>query len=146
VRDLLNFEPQGRGTVIAQALDYLGRVSHRRSIVFLISDFIDSGYEKPLSIVARRHDLVSLTIADPREREIPNVGLISFEDAETGEIVLFDSSSAAARAEYAALGKSRIAQRRELFRQNGVDEIQVAAGEDYVRDLMLFFRRRERRR
>lgn len=145
VRELLDFAPRGRGTDIAQALDYLGRITHRRAIVFLVSDFFASAYEKPLRILARRHDLIAVSIADPRELEMPDVGLIELEDAETGELTLFDSSSPEVRRNYAAAARRRGEARRELFRSVGADQIDVRVGEDYVKDLSVFFRRRERR-
>jgi uncharacterized protein (DUF58 family) len=145
VRDLLNFEPQGRGTNLGAALEYVGRVTRRRSIVFLISDFLAHGYLKPLRLVAGRHDLVAIALGDPREQEFPDVGLVELEDPETGERVLVDSSSAAVRSRFQALARVRDKERQELFRSTGVDEIRVLAGEDYVRDLMAFFRKRGRR-
>ena len=145
VGELLRAQPAGKGTDVGLALDYLGRVSHRRSIVFLISDFLDEGFDKPLRVVARRHDLVALSVTDPRERELPPVGLIELEDAETGRRMTFDSSSARSRAQYAELADRRRLSRRELFRSTGVDEIEVSPNDDYVRDLMLFFKRREGR-
>ena len=145
VRDLLNFEPQGRGTDLGAALEYVGRVTRRRSIVFLISDFLAHGYLKPLRLVSGRHDLVAIALVDPREEELPDVGLVELEDPETGERVLVDSSSAAVRSRFQALARVRDKERQELFRSTGVDEIRVLAGEDYVRDLMSFFRKRGRR-
>ncbi len=145
VRDLLKFEPTRQGTDIAQALDYLGRVTKRKAIVFLVSDFLDEGYDKPLRIVGRRHDLVALSVADPREQQLPNVGLIELEDAETGELITVDTGSPEVQKRYQVEAGRRTEARRELFRCNGVDEVQVVAGEDYVRDLMVFFRNRERR-
>ncbi|MCB9385157.1 MAG: DUF58 domain-containing protein [Bryobacterales bacterium] len=145
VRDLLKLEPEGRGTDLAAALEFIGRISRRRSIVFLISDFLAHEYLKPLRLVAGRHDLVAISVLDPRERDLPDVGLVELEDPETGERVLLDTSSDAVRSRFQALGRVRDKQRQELFRTTGVDEIQVQAGEDYVRDLMSFFRKRERR-
>lgn len=145
VRELLQFSPEGKGTNLAKALEYVGRVNRRRAIVFLVSDFIDEGYEKPLRLVARRNDLIAVSVRDPREIELPNVGLIALEDAETGETVVFDTNSPAARRAYSSIADQAREQRRELFRKVGVDEVQVNVGEDYVRDLMLFFRRREQR-
>jgi uncharacterized protein (DUF58 family) len=145
VRELLQLKPQGKGTDLATALEYVGRVNRRRAIVFLVSDFLADDYEKPLRLVARRNDLIAVSVSDPRERELPNVGLIALEDAETGETVVLDTGSAAARRAYAALAARRRDERLDLFRKVGVDEVRVQVGEDYVRDLMLFFRRRERR-
>lgn len=145
VGELLRLEPEGSGTDIASALDYLGRVAHRRAIVFLVSDFLAGNYEKPLRVVARRHDLVALSLIDQRERAMPRVGLIELQDAETGEVFVFDTDSAEGRERYEAIVRDRIEARRKLFRATGVDEIEVVPGEDYVRDLMTFFKRRERR-
>ena len=145
VRELLSFTPQGRGTDLSKALEYVGRVVRRRSIVFVVSDFMAPDYSKPLRLVARRHDLVAVSVSDPREKVLPNVGLIALEDAETGATVIFDSNSEAARRAYAGLARRRDEERLALFRKVGVDEVKVQVGEDYVRDLMLFFRRREQR-
>src|SRR5262245_26108117 len=101
IRDVLFFQPEHRGTSLREALDYLNRVQHRRAIVFLLSDFLDTGYERLLKRTGRRHDLVAVRITDPREEDLPPVGLLSVEDAETGRAVLADTSRRAARAAYA---------------------------------------------
>ncbi len=145
VRELLQLKPEGKGTDLAKALEYVGRVSRRRAIVFLVSDFLADNYEKPLRLVARRNDLIAVSVSDPRERELPNVGLIALEDTETGQTVVLDTGSSSARRAYSAIAARRRDERLELFRKVGVDEVRVQVGEDYVRDLMLFFRRRERR-
>ena len=146
IRDLLNFTARSKGTNIAQALEYLGRVAHKKGVVFLVSDFIAPDYKKPLRIVGRRHDLIAVSVADPREAVLPDVGLIELEDAETGSRVLVDTSSKRVRNHYAELAARRRIELRELFRSLSVDQVEVETGEDYVRDLMLLFRRRERRR
>jgi uncharacterized protein (DUF58 family) len=145
VRDLLKLEPQGRGTNLAAALEFVGRIARRRAIVFLISDFLAHEYLKPLRLVAARHDLVAIALADPREQELPDVGLVELEDPETGERVTLDTSSDGVRRRFKALARVREKERQELFRANNVDEVRVVAGQDYVRDLMAFFRKRERR-
>ena len=145
IRDLLNFKPRQTRTDIAQALDYLGRITHRKAVVFLVSDFLAEGYERPLGIVARRHDLIAISITDPRERELPKVGLIELEDAETGEIVVVDSGSSLVRRQYEAIARERAERLGESFRPSGVDHIPVLTGRDYVRDLVRFFQARERR-
>jgi uncharacterized protein (DUF58 family) len=142
VRDLLQFEPKGKGTNLAAALEFAGRVVRRRSIVFLISDFLAHGYLKPLRLVAARHDLVAVALTDPREHELPDVGLVELEDPETGERLTVDTSSDAVRSRFRALGRVRDKERQELFRSTGVDEVAVVAGQDYVRDLMTFFLKR----
>ena len=145
IRDLLNFQPRQARTDIAGALDFLGRVTHRRAVVFLVSDFLAEGYEQRLRIVARRHDLIAISIADPREQKLPNVGLIDLEDAETGEIVTIDAGSAAVRKQYEAQARVHEAQLRDTLRSMAIDRIPVVTGRDYVRDLVGFFRLRERR-
>ncbi len=146
IRDVLGFQPRGKGTDIVCALDFLGRVIHRRAVVFLLSDFLADGFEKRLRVAARRHDLIAVPVTDPRELELPDAGLIELEDAETGELALVDTSDAGFRKRYAALAREREAKLRELFHSAGIDSIPVRNGKDPVRDLVVFFRRRERRR
>ena len=145
VRGILDFKPRQTNTNIAAGLDYLGRVSNKRSVVFLVSDFLGEGYEKPMRIVGKRHDLIAVSITDPREIRMPNVGLLELEDAETGECVVVDTGSAGVRRRYEELGSVRGARLRDLFRSMGVDQIDVLTDEDYVRKLVRFFRARERR-
>lgn len=151
IRELLRFEPEGRGTDLAVALEYLGRVTHKRGVVFLVSDFLSPGVlaeqsGKQLRVLARRHDLIAVTVGDRRERDLPDIGLIELEDAETGECVLIDTSSARVRRDYAADARRRGAERQSFFRSTGIDEVEVMTGQDYVRDLRKLFRRREGRR
>ena len=145
IRDLLNAQPRRSRTDITQALDFLGRVTHRRAVVFLVSDFQAAGYEKRLRIAARRHDLIAVSLSDPREAALPAAGLIELEDAETGESVVVDSSNAAVRRSYEALTRERCDTLAASLRSMGVDQIPVVTGEDYVLDLLKFFRVRERR-
>ena len=145
IRDLLDFKPRQTRTDIGQALDYLGRVSHRRAVVFLVSDFQAEGYEKRLRVVARRHDLIAVSITDPREARLPNVGLVELEDAETGERVLIDTGSERVRRQYEKAGRGRADGLAEMFRSGGIDHIRLESGRDYVRDLVGFFRMRDRR-
>jgi hypothetical protein len=146
IREVLGFRPRGKGTDVAGALDFLGRVTHRHAVVFLVSDFFAAGFERRLRIIARRHDTIALAIADPRERTLPPVGLVELEDAETGETVTLDTSSRAVRSRWEALAREREASLVRLLRSANVDHLPVASGEDYVRDLVRFFRARERRR
>jgi len=146
IRELLYFKPQQVQTDIADGLDYLGRVTSKRSVIFLISDFQGEGFEKPMRVLGRKHDLVAVTITDPREIRLPNVGLLELEDAETGEIILVDSSSARIRKRYEQMGFERTQQLKELFTSMGIDQITISTGKDYVRDLVRFFLARERRR
>jgi len=145
IRELLAFEPRQAQTDIAAALDYLGRVTKKRAVVFLISDFLGAGYERPLRVLARRHDVVAVSVTDPRELAMPDVGLLELEDAETGERITIDTSSAAFRSRYAALGSERTTRLEDVFASMGVDHIGIVTDHDYVRDLVRFFRLRERR-
>jgi len=145
IRDVLDFQPRQTRTDITGALDFLGQITHRRAVVFLISDFLASGYEKRLRVAARRHDLIAISVTDPRERKLPDVGLIDVEDAETGEIVTIDAGSKRARTQFEALGRERDAKLRQSLHSMAIDHISVVTGRDYVRDLVGFFRMREGR-
>jgi uncharacterized protein (DUF58 family) len=146
IRDLLNFKPRQARTDIVGALDYLGRVTHKRCVVFLISDFQGERFEKPMRVLGKRHDLIAISITDPRERAMPDVGLIELEDAETGQRVLIDTGNAAARRQYEQLGQARASRLRDAFRSMDIDHTEVVTGRDYVKDLIRFFRSREHRR
>jgi uncharacterized protein (DUF58 family) len=145
IRDILFFQPQHRGTSLREALDYLNRVLHRRTIVFLLSDFLDRDFERSLKRTGRRHDLIAVRITDPREEELPPVGLIELEDAETGERVLLDTGSRAVRAAYAAAAERRRDALRQLTRSAGIDLVEVATDGTHLDALIRFFKLRERR-
>jgi len=153
VRDLLAFEPVGRGTDITLALERLNRTLKRRAIIFLISDFLlpydDAkamrACERVLLITNRRHDLVSVSITDPREATWPSVGLVALEDAESGQRIWVDSASADWREAFAQQAGARRAARDEAFTYAKVDHIDVTLGEDYVEPLLAFFKARARR-
>jgi len=145
IRELLYFKPRQVKTDIVAALDYLGRVTHKRCVTFLISDFESEGFDRPLRVLGKRHDLVAVSIADPREMQMVDVGLIELEDAETGERVLIDTGSEAVRKEYAQLGRVRSESLHNLFRSVNIDHVEIMTGRDYVKDLVKFFRGRERR-
>jgi len=145
IRDLLNFKPKQAQTNIAEALDYLGRVTNRRCVVFLVSDFQSEGFEKPLRILGKRHDLIALSIIDPREIVMPDAGLVELEDAETGERVVIDTGSASVRKEFEKLGRERSSRLRDIFRSMDIDHTEMVTGRDYVKELVGFFRSRERR-
>ena len=146
IRELLFFEPgkirKKTGTDIALALDYLGRVLHKRGVVFLVSDFLDQNFEKPLRVLARRHDLIAVTVSDPRELALPDVGLLEIQDAETGEIVVIDTGSKTVRSRYKRLAEEKNRALSDLFQSTGIDQIQLLTDRDYVLDLVKFFRKR----
>ena len=146
IRELLFFKPLQAKTDIAGALDYLGRVTKKKAVVFLISDFLGTGFDRPMRVLAKRHDLIAVTVSDPLEARLPSVGLIEIEDAETGRMVLVDTSSAAVRSEYERLGRDRAADLDTLFASMDVDHIPINTQEDYVRKLLRFFLAREHRR
>jgi uncharacterized protein (DUF58 family) len=143
VRDLLYHEPRGAGTSLTVALEHLNRVLHRRAVVFLLSDFLDAGFERVLRATARRHDLVAIWIADRRESDLPKRGLIRVEDPETGEELLVEMSPRRAEA-FRALAAQRRRDVERMLRGNGVDIVPIATDGSYVDPLVAFFRRRER--
>jgi uncharacterized protein (DUF58 family) len=145
IRDVLFFEPTGRGTNPAAALDYLNRVVTRRAVVFLLSDFQTPVIARELSVTARRHDLIAVPIVDPAEEALPNVGRVWLEDAESGELLEINTADKSVRAAYEnAVEKHRSEWRRE-FRRRRIDAISLRTNEDYVPALRNFFRARERR-
>ncbi|HET6415681.1 MAG TPA: DUF58 domain-containing protein [Polyangiales bacterium] len=145
VTEILNADPQGEGTDLRVALDLLGSIGKRRTVAFMISDFIAEHYEKPLRVVSKKHDLIPIQIVDPRENELPDVGLALVEDLETGELVEVDTSNLAVRAEYAREAKRQRASREHLFRRLQLDHVTVSTEQDFVRPLTELFRLRQRR-
>lgn len=145
IRDALYFDPEGKGTDIAGALEYLSKVTTRSTVTFVISDFHAEDYSRPLSIANRRHDIVALSITDPREIDLPDAGIISLEDAETGKGFLIDTSSPLVRKEYHMNAMRMMDEREELFRSTKVDHIDIRTDVPYTRELYRFFRMRERR-
>ena len=144
IRELLEFKPTGRGTNITEALRYLNNVIKKRSIAFLISDLMDSGYDDALKIANRRHDIVALRTTDPRESELPNVGLVQFADPETGEVRWVNTGSAAIRKAYRIEALKLQARTREALKKAGVDHTVIGTKEGYVKPLMNLFRQRDR--
>ncbi len=145
IREMLSVEPAGRGTDIGKALEYLHAVIRRRSVAFLLSDFLAEGYEQALRIADQRHDIIPVRISDRREEELPAVGLVNLQDLETGRQVLVDTSSAAFRRHYRERLDAIAEDRRQLFRSIGVDTIEMRTDASYIGPLMRFFRRREER-
>ena len=145
IREVLTFEPVGRRTDLKLALESLSRGIRRRSVAFVVSDFLDSGFEQALRIANRKHDLIAISLSDPREMELPPVGILELEDAETGRTLLVDTWDRGVRARYAAEARERIEARRRLFRQNKVDSVELTTGLPYDVPLVRFFRDRARR-
>jgi len=142
---MLYFEPKGRGTDLAAALQYLNRVLVRRSVVFLISDFLAPDFSRPLTPAARRHDVVAMPVIDPGEEHLPDVGLVALEDAETGELVELDTGSRSVRARYAEAARTRRKALDKLFAARRIDAVPLATNADAILALRAFFERRERR-
>jgi uncharacterized protein (DUF58 family) len=145
IREMLYFEPEGRGTDLAGALDYLNLVVSRRSVVFMISDFLAPDFTKALTVSSKRHDLVAMPVIDKGESELPNVGIITLEDAETGEQIDVNTSSKAVRRALREINDDRLADLEYLLRSRRVDIVRLTTTEDYLIPLRNFFEQRERR-
>ncbi len=145
IRELMCAEPAGKGTNIAVALEYMNKISSRRTISFLVSDFLANDYAHALRIANKRHDVIAITVTDPREQELPNVGFIELRDAESGEILLVDTTNPLARKEFGAINARQKQERSRLFRSMGVDEIIISTNRHYVEPIVRFFRLREKR-
>jgi len=145
IRDILYCEPKRVTTDLGEALSFLERIQKRKSVVFLISDFRDNNYEKPLKRINPRHDLVAISVADRRETEFPDVGLIELEDTETGEIILFDSSSTKTRRHFQEKNLDEINKRKKIFLKNKIDNIEIYADQPYTQSLIHFFQYRHRK-
>ena len=145
IRDILYCEPKRVATDLGEALSFLERIQKRKSVVFLISDFRDNNYEKPLKRINSRHDLVAISVADRRETEFPDVGLIELEDTETGEIILFDSSSTKTRRHFQKKNLDEINKRKKIFLKNKIDNIEIYTDQPYTQSLIHFFQYRHRK-
>lgn len=145
IREILYFKPVGRSTDIAGALEYFSRVVKRRSVVFLISDFLGSGYAKDLQVANRKHDVIALQVTDEREAKLANFGIIEFEDAETGEIIAIDTSDFAFRRQFSQRAEEIETGLSQALSRLGVDFVKLTTGQDYIHPLASFFRMRERR-
>ena len=145
IREILYFEPRGRGTNLANPLDFLNRVTTRRAVVFVVSDFQASDYDRELSICSRRHDLIALPVEDPGERALPNVGIVQLEDPETGKTFEVNFSDRRVRAEFQRVSERHRQDREALFRRKKIDSVSLRTDQDYFPMLRSFFLRREQR-
>lgn len=153
IRDILYFEPKNKQTNHRIALDYLNKVQRRKAVVFLISDFLQPGQSdsqtdeliKKLSLTNQRHDLVSIALSDPREQTLPSVGLLTLEDAETGEIIELDTGSASVRKQFTQLAKAQRQQFEDSMRKKGLDWISASTDTPYMPELRKLFARRASR-
>jgi len=145
IRELLYFKMPQRKTNIPHALDYVAKVLHKKATIFLVSDFIETDFKKPISLLNKRHDVVAVSVRDKAERALPGVGLIEFTDAESGEIILVDTSSKKFRRQYEDRSSSRFNELKDMLRSVNVDCISVNTDKPYIQDLISFFRIRHRR-
>jgi uncharacterized protein (DUF58 family) len=145
IREILSLQPAGRGTDIPAALEHLGRVTKRRCVVFVVSDFLDPNCRQTLKVAARRHDVIAVVLNDPREVTLPPVGLIELEEAETGSRYVVDTNDSRVRAAFAKTAAAARAERDRMLRSADVDAIVVDTEKPYAEALLRFFRMRERR-
>ena len=145
IREILYYQPKKKKTRLSAGLEYLNRILTRTAVIFLISDFMDQGYEKPLKILSRRHDVIAIHLRDRREQELPPVGLVEFQDQETGERVLLDASQPRLRKEFGKAAAKREEELDRLFKSLRIDKVDIAAEASYIEPLMRFFKIRERR-
>jgi uncharacterized protein (DUF58 family) len=141
IRDVLAFQPRSPGTDLTGALEFLCHVRRRRSLVFLVSDFQDRGFEHSLRTAARRHDVVAFTVFDPREERLPDCGLVEFEDAETGARWLADTADRRVRDAWQRCARRHATELQSVFRSAAVDHLRIEAGSDYMRRLVAFLER-----
>jgi uncharacterized protein (DUF58 family) len=144
IRELLSFEPRGTGTDLAAALEFTNRILRRRAVVFLVSDFLATDYERVLKATARRHDTIALQLVDPRERELPNVGLVAVRDPESSRWRYLDTGSRRVRDAFQRRGQEFDATLTCALRRRGVDVVRLETGRPYVEPLLAFFQMRER--
>ena len=146
IREILQIKPKKPGTSIKNVLDYLAKIVHKRAVVFLISDFRDQDYEKALKVTSKRHDLVAITITDPAELDLPNCGLLTMTDNETGQKKLLDTSNSQVRRSYQQKAQNRLQTLADSFRKLTIDHIPLTCGTDYLPALIRFFKSREQRK
>jgi len=144
IGEILAFEPQSRKTDLAAGLDFLGKVARRRSVVFLVSDFLSEGWEDSMRITTRRHELVPVVVGDPMESQLPAVGLLVMEDLESGEVIEVDTSSHTRR-EFARRAQKAAAARDAALRRLNVDRVEAQTDQPYVDALIAFFKARAKR-
>jgi len=145
IREILTYKSISKKTDFDAPLNFLNQVLNRRSVAFLLSDFQGSGFELKLRSTAKHHDLVAMSISDPRELALPNVGFIEFEDAETGEYVLVDTRQKKNLKEFSSSAEKELSERKRFFRSAGIDYIEFMTSEPYIDPIVRFFRMREKR-
>lgn len=146
IREIVSLEPDSKGTDVSMALEYFNSVIKKRSICFLLSDFTSTPFSKPLKIASKKHDIVGVRVHDKRESEMPNIGLVPMQDIETDKLVYVDTSNKEIRLDYSKTRSQKIKELNKIFETNGVDLVQISTGEDYVKPLVNFFKRRGKRK
>lgn len=146
IRELLYFKPSGKGTDINGALQYLNRIARKKSVVFLISDFTNDDYEKAMRITNRKHDLVVIKVFDPREKEIPAIGLVRLKDNETGEEIVIDGSSESLRKTLTERWNARETHLADFLSRSGIDYVSLDDTAPYIKTIVQFFKKRTRQR
>ena len=144
IRELIDFQPTDKGTDLGNALEYFTNVIKKRSICFILSDFITTGYHNPLRIASRRHDVIGVHLYDPREKELPNIGLIRALDPETGKIGWLDTASKNVRRNYEEWFANNLHYFKSNFLKSGADTVSIQTDESYVNALLKFFQKRQR--
>ena len=142
MREMLTYQPHSASTDVAKAIGYLNNVTRHKSIVFILSDFADAGYEQTLKIASRRHDIIGIQVYDRRDKELPKIGLVQVRDAETGETILMNTKNSVTQYHYNRQYKKIQEDAKQNFRMAGADLVQLATGDDYVKALQEFFMKR----
>jgi uncharacterized protein (DUF58 family) len=145
IREVLFHKPKGIKTDIRCALDYLNNIMRKKTVSFLISDFFDCEFKKQLAITNKRHDLIAVTLTDLREQELPDKGIIQLEDAETKQLFMLDAADINLRKAFSAKSAQVLAEREQIFKQSGVDVINIRTDIPYTKELVRFFKKREKK-
>jgi len=145
IRELLYFQMPQRKTDIPQAVDYLARVTRKKATIFMVSDFIETGFKRSLSLLNKHHDVIAVSVRDPAEISMPGIGLVELVDAETGEIVLIDTSSTGFKNQYRQAGSERFNELKNMLKSIKIDCINITTDKPYINDLIQFFHMRHRR-
>lgn len=143
VRELLTVEPHTKGTNLDEAIKYFNNTTSQKSIAFLLSDFLDTGYENDLKVIGKRHDVIGLKVYDKMDMQLPDIGIIQMEDTETGKVKWVDSSSASVRYNYQQHFFEHTEETKRYFRKSGADLLHIRTDEDYVKILQKFFLKRK---
>lgn len=142
IRELIEFQPKSKKTNISKALEFLSQVLKKKAIVFILSDFMDKGYEKPIQIAAKKHDVTGIRIYDQKETTLPNLGYITVKDAETGELILVNTASKSARMQYEKYYRENVAYYENLLQKSGAGTVSCRCDESYTQKLLGYFKRR----